>query len=141
MSSMQKTLRKYLITTAIAGLSTVAILSLRDYWSVTEAVDKYRILADAFTVPGVILMMVSILIWLSSDGQFDGLSYAFRYAGKMLLPFLQKKNEHETYYDYKRSREGKRLHGFSFLFFVGLAFVLIAIVFVWLHSTVYVPKV
>lgn len=139
MSNGRKWLVKYGITTAAAGLATLGVLSLQGYWEATATVDKYRILADGFTVPGVLLIMVAALIWVSSEGFFDSLAYAFTRVGGMLIPFFKKGREHQSYYDYKMSRRDKRAHGYSFLFFVGLVFVAVAVVFVVLHESVYVP--
>ncbi len=131
---------KYLVTIGAAAFASLLILWLRDYWSAQTLVAQYRILADAFTIPGVILMCFSGLMWVSSDGFFDSIGYAFSRVGNMFIPFM--KNKHETFYDYKLRKGDKRKGGsFWFLFFVGLGFVLVSLIFVILHGTVYVPKV
>ena len=99
-----------------------------------ELVDIYKILADGFTVPGVILIMLTALVRLSAEGAFDGLSYVIRQGAYLLIP---RKYKHETYYDYKTSKGEKKPHGYSCMFYVGVVLVLIALVFVKLHSDVY----
>ena len=141
MRNYRKVILKYVITTTVAGLISLLVLFLRDFWNTTELVDKYRYLADAFTIPGVLLIMIAALIWISSTGFFDGLAYAITRAGGMLIPFYKKGREHLTYYDYKMSKKDKVPHGYSFLFFVGLAFMVVSIVFVVLFESVYVPMV
>lgn len=138
MKESHKIILRYLITLLAAGGLLLLVLWVNDYWSATALVDKYRILADGFTVPGVILIMVTALIRLSSEGAFDGIGYAIRQGAYMLMP---KKYKHETYYDYKKSKGEKKPHGYSCMFFVGVVFVLISIVFIILHSKVYVPMV
>lgn len=141
MRNFRSLLLRYGITTAVAGAATVFILWLRSYGEATAAVARYRILADAFTVPGVLLICVAALVWVSSEGFFDGLGYAFSRVGSRLIPFFKRSLEHQTYYDYVQEKKGKRIHGYSFLFFVGLAFVAVAVVFIILHESVYVPSI
>ena len=138
MKEPRKIILRYLITLAAAGGMFWLVLWVNDYWSATELAEKYKILADGFTVPGVILIMLTALVRLSSEGAFDGIGYAIRQGAYLLIP---KKYKHETYYDYKKSKGEKKPHGYSCMFFVGVVLVLISIVFIVLHSKVYVPKV
>lgn len=134
MKEPRKIITRYLITLASAGALFLLVLWVNDYWNATELVDIYRILADGFTVPGVILIMLTALVRLSSEGAFDGLSYVIRQGAYLLIP---RKYKHETYYDYKTSKGEKKPHGYSCMFYVGVVLVLIALVFVKLHSDVY----
>ncbi len=138
MKEPRKIILRYLITLAAASGMFLLVLWINDFSSATALVDKYRILADGFTVPGVILIMLTALVRLSSEGAFDGLGYVLRHGAYLLIP---RKYKHETYYDYKKSKGEKKPHGYSCMFFVGVVFVLISIVFVVLHSRVYVPLV
>lgn len=141
MKDGHKLLLKYSITTVAAGIFTLLLLWLRDFGSADTLQDQYRILADPFSVPGILLILLTALIWASSEGAFDGLGYAFGRVGSMLIPFFKKSLEHQTYYDYKMSKKDKRAHGYSFLFFVGLVFLAVDIVFILLYESVYVPLV
>ena len=140
MKNAKNILLKYGITTACAGLLVWLFLDLRDFTKVADVAERYKMLADAFTIPGVILVMLAALVWISTDGFFDGLSYIFSRIGGMILPFYGAQKAHQTYYDYKMSKKDKRIKGYGFLFFVGLAFVAVAVVFTCLHASVYVPK-
>lgn len=139
MSDLRKQILKYGIATTVAGGMTALTLHLHGYAEAATLVDRYKILADAFTIPGVVLVMLAALIWVSTTGFFDGLSYAARQFGSLIIPLFGKKYTHLTYYDYKMDRDEKRAHGYAFLFFVGLVFVIVAVVFTILHSRVYVP--
>ena len=138
MKEPRKVIRRYAITTAVASAMFFLVLWTNDYWNATALVDKYRILSNGFTVPGVILIMLTALVRLSGEGAFDGLGYVFRHAAKMLVPSFKKEYKHETYYDYVKNKGEKKPHGYSCMFFVGIVFVLAAVVFVFLHSSVYV---
>lgn len=141
MKNIRKILLRYLITTVIGGLLALLVLYLHGYFEATATVERYRILADAFTIPGTILVMVAALIWISSEGMFDGLTYAFGRIGSRLIPFYKGSLKHETYYDYKQSKGNDRPHGYGFLFFVGVAFLAVAVVFICLHAKIYEPMI
>ena len=125
---MKKLLGKYLSAVTVAGLMTLLVLWINNFDTIDNSADRMRILADAFTVPGVIFMLVAALIWVASDGFFDGIGYAGRLTARMLLPFL--KLNDEKYYDYKMRKADNRIHGYSFIFFTGLAFFAVALVLI-----------
>lgn len=90
--------------------------------------DRYRILCDAFTIPGVILLMVGLLVWISTTGMFDSLGFAFSWLGARLIPGLALRRN-EKYYDYVTRKRGNRAKGYRFLYIVGGVFLAVAIVF------------
>ncbi len=130
----RKLLIKYAVTAAFSAIPVLLILWLLGLSSAETAVEKYRILSDAFAVPGVVLMLFAGLVWVSNDGFFDGLGYAFSRVRGMFIPMA--KIKHQTYYDYKMEKRGKEPHHFWHLFLVGLAYTLIAVVFLMLYSSV-----
>ena len=136
MKDIRKIILRYSITTAVAGSVSILHLFLQGFWDATTLDQKYKILADAFTIPGVLLIMFGALIWVSSEGFFDGLTYAFTQFGSMLIPFFKGGKKHMTYYDYKMKMKDKRAHGYSFMFFVGIVFVAISAVFIALYYSI-----
>ena len=118
---------KYLSAVLAAGAMTTIVLWANDFGKTEETWMRLKLLADAFTVPGVLLMMVAALIWVSSDGFFDGIGYAGRTAIRMVLPFFSM--EEERFYDYKRRRANNRIRGYSFLFYIGATFFVISLGF------------
>lgn len=129
-------LLKYGITVLIGALTVWIVLDLHGYENAALAIERYRILADAFTIPGVTLMLCWVLVWVSNEGVFEGISYVFTYAIKSLIPGEFK--NHEKFGDYvARKREHEKIRGTGFLFFVGAAFVLIALVFIALFYIEY----
>ena len=65
-----KTLVKYLIAFAVGGAMTLGVLFSQGYFHQTELLQKYKNLCDAFTIPGVILMLVTAL-WPSATAGFS----------------------------------------------------------------------
>lgn len=125
-------LLKYGITTVVTASVSVLIMYLNGLFEATDILTRFKLLADAFTIPGVILLCIGALIWVSTDGMFDGLTYAAKRLGS-LIPFYGKNYTHERYYDYVMRKRGKRISGYGFIPIVGAAFVAIAVVFIVLY--------
>jgi hypothetical protein len=122
-------LLKYSITALIGFSLVVSVLNLHGFEEAVDIQDKYRILSDAFTIPGVVLMLCGALVWIANEGAFEGISYAVSYSLRMLIPGVRK--EHERYRDYvERRRENGPVKGYSFLVITGAAFFAVALVFV-----------
>ncbi len=130
MSKLAKTrLLKYGITSAACLAVTVYTAYNRGFLEATTMEDKWRILSDAFYLPGILLVLVGLLIWLSQEGALLGISYVFKSLVRLVIPFRR----HESYADYRARHEEKDKGGFGFLIIVGLIFFAIGIVFVFLH--------
>lgn len=136
MKNTKKTVIKYLVTVGIAFVATLLVIWLRDIANEGDIQERYRILADAFCVPGAVLMCSAGIMWVAADGFFDSLAYAFRRAGGMFIPAY--KIKHETFFDYKQRKNEKRAEredtDFWYLFFVGLGFVLVSAIFTVLYK-------
>ena len=142
MRNTKKTVTRYLTTTVLALAASGVLLWMMNFSSAESLAEKYRILSDAFSVPGVLLVCFFGLLWVSSYGFFDGLKYMFGRIGNMFVP--GKIPKHETYYDYKMRRREKREENegqgsLSFLLFVGLGLIRVAVIFVALYESAYVP--
>ena len=120
-------IKKCVISFLILGVSSFVILSMREYSGQDAAAVRFLNLADAFTIPGVIMLMVGVLVWISSTGSFDMFSYAFSRAKQSLIPSIGYKDE--KFYDYKMRKEKKRIKGYSFLFISGGIYMIPAIIF------------
>lgn len=136
MKNTSRVILKWAIAFAVAAALFVIFLITHEFSSAEGLAEKYKLLADAFTIPGISLILVGALVWVSTEGLFDGLSYSLKYAGAMLLPFLKLKERHESYYDYKMRKKDSRFKGYGFLFGVGGIFTAGAIVFTALFFTV-----
>lgn len=122
-------LLKYGITFVIGAFMAWATIELHGYSEAASALERYRILADAFTIPGVVLMLCYVLVAVANEGAFLGISYALSYTVKMLIPGAGK--NHERFGDYAaRKTERGKIRGFGFLFFVGAAYFVVALIFI-----------
>ncbi len=130
-----KNLLKYGITVGVClGFAAIYCFS-RDILQQTLTV-KYRTLCDAFTVPGAICLCLGVLIWASTDGLFDGLTYCLSIAWRAMIPG-GRATPPEKYYDYVMRKREKRITGYGFIPIVGAVFMAIAIVFLLLFNSVY----
>lgn len=129
------TILKYAACIVLGGLISWLVIDQYGYASAASDAERYRVLCDAFTIPGVVLVMVSLLFVISNAGGFDGIGYAVKRAAKMLIPFANK--DMEKYYDYKERRQGSKLRGFGFIWQSGLLFLAIALFFMYKFYRVY----
>lgn len=134
--NLKTILLKYGITVFIGGLMAYSVISSYGLAAAQTDAEIYRILADAFTIPGVVILLCGVLVAIANEGTFEGLSYAVTYAFKMLIPGTGK--THEKFGDYvARRREKGGVKGYGFLFVVGGVFMAIAVVFIALFYSVY----
>ena len=125
------------------GLAIVLVIALAVTFLVTNPIagkpldDQYRILSDAFSVPGLLLIFTGLFILVNNAGALDAISYCLSIAISALIPG---KRIHgvEKYADYVERRRGKTITGYSFLFVVGGAALAVSILFVVLFESVHV---
>lgn len=129
---MRKAPVRYAVTAALAALTAAGHLWLHGWSRTLPAEERYRILCDAFTVPGLMLVLIAALVALSNEGSFDALGYAVRYTVRRLIPGAGLRQE--TYGEFvERRREQGRVKGYGFLLHVGLVFLCTAGVFLYLY--------
>ncbi|MBR5720989.1 MAG: DUF3899 domain-containing protein [Clostridia bacterium] len=119
---MKKKLLQYGICFLIGAALALWVMYSEGLFIPNNPVDVPAVLCDAFFVPGILMVMVGALLWISTTGLFDALGYAFRVAGHNLLPFLFKKDI-DSFYDYKTEKDGKRMKTPVFIFIVGVVFL------------------
>ena len=119
---------RYLVAFLVACGIVVVVLAMRGFFQ-TSAKENMRLLHDAFFAAGALMMLFSGLLYVSGEGAFLGIGYAVGRAVKALIPFSKK--EHETYAQYRERKLGKgKKKGDACIFFTGLFFFLISVVFV-----------
>lgn len=118
---------KYGVTAAAASLTAWFSASVS---GTADSAGQYRILADAFTVPGVTLVMAWLLVLVSEEGVFDGIGYALSYAFAACFPGMAGGRQ-EAYADYQQRRAEKHTsrRAAAFLWHVGAVFLLPAVIF------------
>lgn len=122
---------------AVAMILFVTAASLWDLFSQTELLQIIRILADAFFMPGVILVGIALIGWIGSKGTFDIFGYSVRSVFSLFKKESYYKKQ-ETFFDYRREKDEKRKPFNLPMMVVGLAFLtlglLLTVIFLILES-------
>ena len=129
---LRNRLLKYGISAAVCAGLAVIYCATRNF-SQMALVEKYRTLCDAFTIPGVILLMVGLLVWIAGEGMFDSLTYLGR---SFFWMFNQAKPV--RYFDYIQEKRANRKHiRCGFLLLSGAIYLAVALIFMALFYKVY----
>ena len=131
--SLKANLIKYGIATTLGGLLAYFYVSVRDFGA-QPLMEQYRILCDAFTIPGMLFVLFALLLTVSNEGALDGVGYCVKQALRMLAP---KGLGGEKYDEYLERRRKNRVKGYGFLYVVGGAFMAVAGVFMALFYSLY----
>lgn len=124
-------LKRYLVCFCVAAGLVWTVFAMKGFFT-SDAKMNMQILHDAFFAAGALLVLFAGLLFVSGEGVFLGVGYAMGRAIKALIPFSRK--EHETYAQYRERKIGKhKRKGESCLFFTGLFFILVSVIFliVW----------
>lgn len=129
MSKSVKCLLKYSIT-LVCGLCIAGVILWNSDLLTQELQGTYRILSDAFSLPGFLCLFGGLSVWLSNEGAFDAVTWLVVSAAKALIPTMHGTNE--KYGDYVARRRAKRASGYGFLFVCGAVFLAVSTVFLLL---------
>ena len=135
-SKTKRIIISYAVTILVGALLVWLYIGLRDYEGAALK-ERYKMIADALTIPGLLFVMFGLLVWASFQGAMDGLGYAFRNLISALIPGMRIQKQ-EGYKEYLEARREKRREsrGYGFLFFSGLLFMGLASIFVILYYRV-----
>lgn len=134
-SSLKKNLLKYGISVGVCvALVCAYVFSQLDLSNLATVpqVDLYRVLCDAFFIPGVLVLMSALLLTVSNQGALDGISYVMTRAVRMLIP--GRAGKIDRFQDHVEKRRAKNVTGYGFLYVVGLVFLGISVIFWALFS-------
>ena len=128
---MKKKSIKYFITVGVGLLIALIVAISKDLFTQTRPAIIFQILSDCFLVSGVVIAGIGLLLFVSNEGVFDGLSYGF----KVLFQMFKKHPTpiKESYYDYRMAK-GRFKLSFGFLLICGVVFLIICIIFTILFS-------
>ncbi|MBO4848942.1 MAG: DUF3899 domain-containing protein [Clostridia bacterium] len=122
------------VSTAAAGVAIALIYCFaKGAFKAEDAADRLRMICDAFTIPGILLLCVGLLTAVNKGGAFDGLAYSFKSMRRVRRNFRADDGTPKSYYDYKESVKGKRKVA-AHLIFVGLGFLAVAIALMIAHG-------
>lgn len=135
---MSKSLRTKIVKYAIASIACLLVAygyAASRNFSEQILVEQYRILCDAFTIPGAMMVLLGMLIGLGNLGALDSVAYLLSYLVRIFAPAAF--DPVDSYLDFVESRREKRVKGYGFLYVVGGISLAIAIVFLILFYSLY----
>ena len=100
-----------------------------------ELVEQYRVLCDAFSIPGILMVLFALLFSLNNLGALDTIAYLMSFLPRMIAPGAF--GEPQKLIDFVENRRQKRSKGYGFLYIVGFIFLGIAIVYLVLFYKVF----
>ena len=128
----KKPLRRYLISTACALLLAALFAQIRGVSFSPPLAANLAALCDGFCVSGMLVAGLGAMIWVSTTGFFDILSYGFKNLA-VLVPFHHRR-KYKHFYEYKAEQAAKRSKPQFFLLVIGLIMVLIAAIFLYFYT-------
>lgn len=132
----RRTVIKYGSTIAVGALLGWMYLAVQksEYGPFADrtSLDQLRLLCDAFTIPGLLLLLSGLLITVTNEGSLDGVRYLGHYLYHMFIP--GKRGSTQRYADFVVDKRAKRVTGYSFLYIVAGMFMAAALVFYALYK-------
>ena len=131
---VKKRVLKYIAVLLLCSAMTVWYVSSQGLAGKKTA-EQYRILADGFTIPGLIITGFGIMMIISDTGTLDGVVFGMQQAFRMLTFQFLSKNKPQNYGEFKDKREEmrrlRRLRGggFGYIVITGGAFLAAALLF------------
>lgn len=121
----------YLIPFIIGLILFIIVIVTKKLFQQKDLQTIYRILSDAFALPGIVIGGFGLLVVLSNEGAFDIISYGFTlFIGKFKKDVSARK--YKTYYDYKIAKRGNK-KSFANILIVGIFYFLLSILFTILY--------
>lgn len=124
----RKNLLSGIILLSVACALFVACAYLWDLFGQTDTLTVVKIIADCCTIPGVLYVGISLIGWIGSKGTFDIFGYSI---GGLFYLFKRESYDkrQESFYDYRVKKDKDRKPFNLPMFLVGLAFLILALVF------------
>ena len=120
------------IGTALIAAVIVFVWRLNNPPFDMEKMPVMQALSDGFFAVGIVLVGFGALMWVSTTGVLDIITYGFKSLIYLFTPF-QKERGTGGFYEYKLEMEEKRGKAKPHIFLVGVAFILISLVFLFLY--------
>lgn len=118
---------KYIVCFAVASLITIAVFWYKGFFAHSLAVN-IQILADGFSVSGLLLSLFAGMMFISGEGALIGIGFVLRNVVLAFIPLGRLR--HEKYADYRerKMKELKKATDHAVLW-TGLLFLVTGIVF------------
>ena len=120
------TLIKYAVCFGVEALIAFLVIWSKGFFTDSTAVNV-QILSDAFFVPGILMTLLSGMLYVSGEGALIGIGFVLRNAVLAFIPMGRAK--HERYADYRARKLGEmKKRNYSCSLVTGLFFLIIGII-------------
>ncbi len=133
-SDKKKAMWKYLITIVVSIVFTVTYILQREF-PAEELAETMHILCDAFTIPGILLVLSGALVFVINGGGLDSLGYLSTFIVRAFVP-TKALTPLESYYDYIQRMRKRPTRKFGHLIIVGAVDLALSFLFLILYFTV-----
>jgi len=126
---------KYIVAFSVGALIALFVFITAGLFSADNEADVYKILSNGFYTAAVLVGGTGILVYCSSGGVFDMISYGVRGSLNALFRRTPKPGEPKDFYEYKVQRH-KKQPKFLYLILTGLFYFALSVVFTILFNKV-----
>ena len=128
-SGTKKKLLGYGIATAVGILIAVIVVVVGLDGGVPGKREMFRLLSDAGTIAGLVLLFTAALVAVSEQGLFRGVGYSVHYLYDRMMPGRSSRRP-ETYADYvERKSEKKGVSIWRYLILPGVVLLVLGVLF------------
>ena len=118
---------KYAVCFGIGSLITFAVFAIKGFFTDSASVN-IQILADGFSVSGILVTLFAGLLFVSGEGAFIGIGFVLRNVVQAFVPMGRKNHEFYAKYRERKLAEIKKQSD-SCVLVVGLIFLFLGILF------------
>ncbi len=129
---MKNTLKKYVIASVVALILAMLIMYWQGIFEAETTQQIMQAISDGFFIVGFMYFGFGLLFVAAHAGTLDIISYGFRSVIWLFTPFRKTRDE-GGYYEYKMKKKEKRKAVPYFLIWIGIALILISVVFLVLY--------
>ncbi len=131
----KSTIIKYSVSSVIGLIFVLTYVILNRIFTAPTAKDVFKILTDGFFIPGVLFLGVGGISYVTREGAFDGIGYAFSSIFVTKNWSSRRFKDRETYAQYKERKAGKRTV-LAFLLHVGGIMFILSMVCLLIYNLV-----
>ncbi len=119
---------RYGVTAAVGLLIAAVVMYSQGFGAETDTARRVLILSDAFTAPGLLLILAAGLVFVSNHGSFNGIGYVLNRALAAFIPSAALSRKYESYKDYV-AQKGEKSKTFGYLLITGGVFLAVGVIF------------
>ena len=120
------TLIKYAVCFGVEALIAFLVIWSKGFFTDSTAVNV-QILSDAFFVPGILMTLLSGMLYVSGEGALIGIGFVLRNAVLAFIPMGRAK--HETFAKYRERKMSRvKKPGDHCVLLTGLVFMIVGVI-------------